>query len=140
MLGEAIAITTEAFRGKKDKGGKPYILHCLRVMMQMPRYDEELMSIAVMHDLVEDTDYSLSDLYRLGFSERVVGGVGFLTHVKGVPYEDYIKVLASNTDARLVKMADLQDNSDLTRLKGVTKKDFDRVEKYQKSFLYLSKT
>lgn len=62
-----------------------------------------------------------------------------LTHRKGVPYDDYIKMVAFNLDAVKVKLADLKDNSDITRLKGLSKKDFDRMEKYHRSFIYLSK-
>ena len=78
MLDKAIAITAEAFLGETDKGGQPYILHCLHVMNVISKQngkDPELMQIAVMHDLVEDTKYSLIDLKKMGFSFRVVAGV-----------------------------------------------------------------
>ena len=138
MLGHAIAIASEAFKGKTDKGGKPYILHCLHVMNQMPAGDEELMQIAVLHDLIEDTSWGPSNLRDLGFSERVVSALVLLTHVKDTSYDDYIKRLALNEDSRRVKLADLKHNSDITRMKGLRKKDFDRIEKYHRSFAYLS--
>lgn len=137
MLAQAIAIAATAFEDKFDKGGQPYILHCLFVMNQIPSDDHELMSIAVLHDVVEDTIYTLTDLRELGFSERIIDGVKALTHIEGVPYMDYIKIISLNPDAVLVKMADLQHNSDIMRMKGLHKKDFDRLEKYHTAMAYL---
>jgi len=140
MLSIAISITAKAFEGKKDKGGNPYILHCLRVMSGVSDTNEELMCIAVMHDLLEDCkDWNVHRLLSLGFSLRVVNALELLTHDKKVPYDDYIKKIAFNEDARRVKLSDLRDNSNITRLKGLTKKDFDRLEKYSRSYIYLSK-
>lgn len=140
MLSKAISIVAQAFEGKKDKGGKPYILHCLRVMNNVDQSDEELMCIAVLHDLLEDCiEWNAHLLLSSGFPERVVKTIEILTHDKNILYDDYIKVIALNKDARLVKLADLKDNSDISRLKGLTKKDFDRMEKYHRSFVYLSK-
>lgn len=141
MLSKAISITAQAFEGKKDKGGKPYILHCLRVMNGVNQEDSELMQIAVMHDLCEDCpkEWNEFSLISAGFSVRVVKTIGILTHDKKIPYDDYIKAIALNEDARQVKLADLRDNSNITRLKGLTKKDFDRLEKYSRSYIYLSK-
>lgn len=138
MLDKAIRIASEAFEGVYDKGGQPYILHCLYVMNQMCENDYELRSIAVMHDLIEDTEWTIGDLYNEGFSDRVVQGVMTMTHLIDESYEDYIKRISCNDDARRVKMADLKHNSDITRLKGVRKKDFARLEKYSKAYLYLS--
>jgi (p)ppGpp synthase/HD superfamily hydrolase len=140
MLAKAIAITSKAFEDKTDKAGKPYILHCLRVMSDVGQNDEELMCIAVMHDLIEDCqEWNVYLLLSAGFSERVVKTIEVLTHKKEVSYDDYIKGIALNEDARIVKLADLKDNSNITRLKGLRKKDFDRMEKYHKAFIYLSK-
>lgn len=138
-LGIAIALASEAFKNKTDKAGEPYILHCLRVMNNLHTRDKELQIIAVLHDLVEDTEYTILDLIKLGFSMRVTDALTRLTHIKSVPYDDYIKNIVGNEDARLVKLADLKDNSNITRLKGLTKSDFDRMEKYHKAFTYLSK-
>lgn len=134
----AIDIVSQAFLGKNDQGGNPYILHCLHVMYQMDPNDHDLRCIAVLHDLVEDTSWTLSDLRDRGFSARVVAGVDLLTHRDGVPYDDYIKLIAMSSDARKVKLADLKHNSDITRMKGLRKKDFDRLEKYHRAFAYLS--
>lgn len=140
MLAKAISIAAKAFEDKKDKGGKPYILHCLRVMNGVDQTDEELMTIAVLHDAIEDIpSINCNELFRMGFSERVVNAVRILTHDKDVSYDDYIKAISINADARQVKLADLRDNSNITRLKGLSKKDFDRLEKYSRSYIYLSK-
>lgn len=139
-LGLAIKIAASAFLMKTDKAGKPYILHCLRVMHKLHSDDEELNTIAVLHDLLEDVSelWSVDSLRTRGFSERVLQALLILTHKKGQTYEDYIKVVATNSDAVKVKLADLRDNSNITRLKGLRKKDFDRIEKYHKAYVYLS--
>ena len=142
MLSKAISLASQSFEGRKDKGGRPYILHCLRVMNDVDQNDEELMIIAVLHDLVEDLPekFTFFDLQsKYGFSDRIIRALQLLTHNKSVPYMDYIKAIALNKDAREVKLADLKDNSNITRLKGLTKKDLDRMEKYHMSFTYLSK-
>jgi (p)ppGpp synthase/HD superfamily hydrolase len=137
MLSASIALASKKFLDTLDKGGNPYILHCLRVMNGVDQNDEDLMCIAVMHDLVEDTDVTLDDLRSLGFSERVIRGVDTMSHRDEEDYETYIKRIALNPDAVKVKRADLIDNSNITRLKGLRKKDFDRLEKYSKAFIYL---
>lgn len=138
MLGKAIKIAAEAFENVKDKGGQPYILHCLRVMDNLHTKDEELKTIAVLHDVLEDTKITADDLRFIGFKNRVVSALEFLTHVENLSYDDYIKAISFNEDARLVKLADLKDNSDITRLKGLRKKDLERMEKYHRSYIYLS--
>lgn len=136
-LSVAIAITADAFKNRFDKGGKPYILHCLHVMNQMDKEDDELRCIAVMHDLIEDTDYEIEDLIALGFSDRVTRGIQLLTHDSKIPYMDYVTNLKSNDDARKIKMADLRHNSDITRMKGLREKDFKRLEKYHRAYSFL---
>jgi len=137
MLDKAIAIAANVFEGKYDKGGKPYVLHCIWVMNKMDVNDHELMTIAVLHDVVEDTYYTFNHLRKAGFSERVIDGVKALTHENGVPYMDYIKIIALNPDARKVKMADLDHNSRILRMKGLREKDFKRLEKYHTAYEYL---
>lgn len=139
-LATAIAIAAGSFENKTDKAGKPYILHCLRVMNSVDQNDEELMIIAVLHDLIEDTHWNRSMLLSCGFSDRVLSALSLLTHDHKQSYDDYIKNIVFSPDARSVKLADLIDNSNITRLKGLTKKDFDRMEKYHKAYTYLSKT
>jgi guanosine-3',5'-bis(diphosphate) 3'-pyrophosphohydrolase len=134
MLGNAIAFASEKHSYQLDKGGNAYILHPLRMMMRLRTSDEELMAIAVLHDVVEDCEVSFDDLRDLGMSERVVAGVAALTRRAGETYTQFIERLADNRDALLVKREDLRDNSDLTRLKGVTEKDVARMQKYMNAF------
>jgi (p)ppGpp synthase/HD superfamily hydrolase len=138
MLDKAISITAQAFEGKFDKGGEPYIIHCLMVMNQMPSNDPDLRCIAVMHDLIEDTEWEIQELAELGFSTRVTTALTLLTHDHKISYDDYIKTISLSRDATLVKLADLRHNSDIHRMKGLRKKDFERLEKYHRSFAYLS--
>lgn len=137
MLGKAIAYAAQGHIDQTDKGGNAYILHPLRLMMRLRTDDEELMQIAVLHDLVEDTTYSFSELERAGFSERVLAALNLLTHNHDDSYEDYIEQIATNIDAIKVKMEDLKDNSDITRLKGISDKDLLRTRKYHRAYVYL---
>lgn len=138
MLGRAIAIASHAFRENKDKSGKPYILHCLWVMDRVRHLGEDYMIAAVLHDLVEDTHWTFEMLGDEGFSNEVLQALMFLTHDKKEPYDKYIERLAHNEIARQVKLRDLEHNSKITRLKGLSKKDFDRIEKYHKAYTYLN--
>jgi (p)ppGpp synthase/HD superfamily hydrolase len=123
--------------GQFDKSGKTYILHCLTVMQYLETEDEELMCIALGHDLLEDTNVTKEELLRLGFSDRVVNGIVALTKVKGQSYEEYKQSVFANEDAMRVKMCDLRHNSDIRRLKGVTEKDLARLKKYHQFYLEL---
>jgi len=142
-LALAISITAKAFENKLDKGGQPYILHCLRVMNAVDD-DEDTKCGAVMHDLVEDTDekseinYTFELLTKLGFSDKTIGIMHLVTHQKSTDYMEYIKAIAVSDEATKIKLADLRDNSDITRLKGLGKKDLDRMEKYHRAYIYLS--
>jgi len=138
MLGKAIALAAKVHEHQKDKGGKAYILHPMRLMMRLRTNDEELMAIAILHDVVEDSDITLDDLMSMGFSFRVVNGVDGLTKRDGESYESFVRRCATNEDSRLVKIEDLKDNSDITRLKGIGKKDIERMEKYHRAYLYLT--
>lgn len=142
-LAKAIALAARVFENKVDKSGKPYILHCLRVMNHVNQDDEEEMQIAILHDVVEDTikdpePITIEGLYKMGFSDKVVRIVKILTHDPAMPYDDYIKNISMEPVAVRIKKADLKDNSDITRLKGLRKKDFDRMEKYHKAWVYLT--
>jgi len=128
-LEKAILIATQAHAGQVDKGGNPYILHPLRIMLRMNT--EETMIAAVLHDVLEDTDVTADDLLKAGMSREVVAGVVALTRREGETYMDFIKRTKQDPIARLVKLADLEDNCDLTRLPNPTKEDFDRVERYK---------
>ncbi len=138
-LDRAISIAAQAFEGKHDKSGRPYILHCITVMRAIERSDadDEQMIIAILHDIIEDTNWTAERLQEEGFSVRVVTALGCLTHLEGEDYDAYIRRIATNHDARKVKLADLRHNSDIMRLKGLREKDFRRMEKYQRSYEYL---
>ena len=138
ILGTAISIASICHHDQIDKAGKAYILHPLRMMMRLRTNDEELMCIAILHDAIEDSELTLEDLQELGMPYRVIDGVDSLSRRDGESYENFIKRCALNPDAKRVKLEDLRDNSDITRLKGLRKKDFARLEKYSKAFIYLS--
>lgn len=131
MLDAMLVLAVTMHSGQFDKAGKPYILHVLTVMNKLRSDDEELNCIALGHDLVEDTGTTYSELYTMGFSERVVAGIRCLTKVPGQTNEEYLQNIKSNVDAIRVKLCDLEHNSDIRRLKGLTEKDFKRLQKYQ---------
>lgn len=133
----AIAITSERFVGVTDKSGQPYILHCLTVMLNT-NGDDCTKCAAVMHDLLEDTPTKASELTGLGFSDKTIGLLNLLTHHPGTEYMDYIKAISVSPEATQIKLRDLEHNSNITRLKGLRKKDLDRIEKYHRAYIYLS--
>jgi len=137
MLSKMLLLATTRHDGQFDKGGKPYILHPLKVMYYLKTDDEELMCIALGHDLIEDTPTTYSELKEAGFSDRVIEGIRCLTKVKGETYTEYKDRVKSNPDAILVKLCDLRHNTDIRRLKGVTEKDIERMARYQHFFLEL---
>jgi len=139
QLALAIKLAAEGHIDQVDKGGKPYILHPIKVMHYLKTDDMELMSIGVLHDVVEDTPLSLTDLRDMGFSDRVVEGVRLLTKVSGISDDQYISAIKMNVDATRVKLADLRHNSDVRRLKGMTDKDLLRMRKYHGMYLELEK-
>ncbi len=112
-LEDAIALAAHAHRGQVDKGGQPYILHVLRVMLRQE--DETARFAAVLHDVLEDTQVTLADLRSAGYSEPVCAAVDCLTRRSGETYEEMIERVATNPLARQVKLADLADNLDPNR-------------------------
>ena len=112
MLDTAIKYAAIAFEGKFDKGGHPYILHCLHVMGQMPEEDHDLRCIAVLHDIVEDTDWTV-DRIRHIFNDRIANGVRQMTHVEGESYGEYLCRIGESYDACMVKLADLNTSKGL---------------------------
>ena len=135
MLDKMLVIVTNAHHGQFDKGGRPYILHPLRVMSFLKEDDEELQCIALGHDVIEDTSVTYEDLRAAGISERVIVGIEALTKQKGYSYDDYKKQVFANVDAMRVKLCDLRHNTDIRRLKGVTEKDIARMAKYHTFYL-----
>lgn len=139
MLDKAIAIVAEAFLGKYDKGGVPYIEHCIHVMRKVKHLGSEAQIAAVMHDLLEDRPdiWTAERLIEEGFDPHTVSLVVLLTHLPNEPYMDYIMRISVSPVARAIKMADLRHNSDIHRMKGLRDKDFERLKKYHKAYAYL---
>lgn len=140
MLDKAIQIAVQAHAGQLDKGGNPYILHPLWVMNQVRHLGEDYMIVAVLHDVVEDSENqseTYNKIIKEGFNQNVMYALALVTHDKETPYDDYIKAIATNPIAKAVKLKDLEHNSKITRLKGLRKKDFDRLEKYHRAYIYL---
>lgn len=128
-LERALVIAAEAHQGTTDKGGAPYILHPLRLMQQMTTTDERI--VALLHDVVEDSPWTLDALRAEGFFEEVVSAVDGLTRREGESYEDFIERGAANPLARRVKLADIEDNMDVRRLVEIGEKDLERLQRYQ---------
>ena len=137
LLNKMLVLATNAHSGQYDKGGKPYILHPIKVMHYLRSEDEELQCIALGHDVIEDTDTSYTQLVELGFTDRIIGGIRCLTKLPGETYDEYKSRVMSNVDAMQVKLADLRHNSDIRRLKNktITDKDIARTVKYQQFYL-----
>ena len=135
MLGTMLVIATNAHAGQFDRGGAPYILHPLKVMHYLKSDDEELMCMALGHDVIEDTAVTYQDLRSAGISERVIAGIRALTKQPGQTYEEYKAGVFASEDAMRVKLADLRHNTDIRRLKGVTEKDIARMAKYHMFYM-----
>jgi hypothetical protein len=136
---KALQLAAKAHEGQKDKEGLPYILHPLRVMMSVE--GEEAQIVAVLHDVIEDTSVTADDLRQAGFGEKLVAAVLCVTHRKDEPYADYVVRCQGNDVARRVKLADLEDNSRLSRtilrpqrLQG----DLARIRRYVLSYKFLT--
>ncbi len=130
-LERAIAIAATAHEGQVDKAGAPYVLHPLRMMLRLSNTDERI--TAVLHDVVEDCGVSLETLRTEGFSERVVEAIDAVTRRPEESYDAFVLRAASNPIGRRVKLVDLQDNSDLSRIASPTTHDYERVEKYRRA-------
>jgi (p)ppGpp synthase/HD superfamily hydrolase len=138
-LEKAIELAARAHAGQRDKSGQCYLLHPLRVMLR--QQSEEAMMVAVLHDVVEDTDLTLDDLREAGFSEWVLEAVRLVTHDKKESYADFVARCAAHPLARAVKLADVEDNSRLDRnllRPGSLKRDLKRIARYKLSYKFLS--
>ena len=135
MLERAIGLALEFHRGQIDKAGRPYILHPLRLMVAMT--SEEARVVAVLHDVVEDSEATFEDLAALGLSEEALAALRLLTHHDDdgseANYFAYVARVKANPLARVVKLADLADNLDVSRLPSLTERDSRRLNKYLKA-------
>lgn len=130
-LERAIQIATQAHAGQIDKAGEPYILHPLRVMFNMETIEQKI--VAVLHDVVEDCKdkgWTLERLEKEGFNQNVLDAVKAVSKVDGEELESYLKRVESNRLALAVKLKDLKDNMDMTRISNPTDKDLDRIRRY----------
>ncbi len=128
-LERAIEIAAKAHSGQQDKAGEPYILHPVRVMLRVTTEQERI--AAVLHDVVEDTDVSLDELRGEGFAEAVIQAIDALTKREGESRIDAAHRAAANTIARIVKLADNAENSDLSRIANPTERDLARMKEYE---------
>ncbi len=128
---KAMQLCFAAHKDQVDKSGMPYVFHPFHLAEQMA--DELTTVAALLHDVVEDSQYTFEDLRQMGFPEEVLDALALLTHDDGTPYLDYVARLKHNPIARAVKLADLRHNSDLTRLDHVDVRAWQRVEKYRKA-------
>jgi (p)ppGpp synthase/HD superfamily hydrolase len=138
LLEKAIAIAVEAHHGKKDRGGAPYILHTLRVMFRVDTEDEKI--VAILHDVVEDhgDKWPVHRLRDAGFPEQILDALAGVTKHHGETYEQFVERSAANPISRAVKIADLEDNLDIRRLKEITEKDRDRLNRYLAAYRRLT--
>ena len=132
---KAMKLCYEAHKDQVDKSGLPYVFHPAHVAEQMT--DEATTIVALLHDVVEDTDYTLEDLAAEGFGKDILEAVALMTHEDDVPYLDYVAKLKNNPIARAVKLADLAHNSDLSRIGEIDEETRKRLEKYKKAIALL---
>ena len=131
-IDDALRIAVRVHAGAVDKAGQPYILHPLRVMLRVSTEAERI--VAILHDVVEDSDVTLDDLRAEGFSDEVVDAVDHVTRRDGESYEAFIERIAPHPLARRVKIADLEDNMDVTRLVVLDERGAERMQRYLRSW------
>lgn len=134
----ALELAIEKHKNQTDKSGKPYILHPLHVMETVQSDDAKI--VAILHDIIEDTDVTEEDLLKAGLSKHIVDAIVMLSKPYDEDYMDYVKKVASNPLAKEVKLADLQHNMDLRRLSTLKERDLVRNRKYQIAYHYLINT
>lgn len=137
-LERAIAIAAEAHAGQEDKAHQPYILHPLRVMLRVRSAEERI--VAVLHDVVEDTPWTLEQLAAEGFSPAVIAGLDAVTRRDGEDYLPFVERAATDPIGRVVKRADLMDNLDVGRITSPTERDLARLERYRAALRLLEES
>lgn len=131
----ALSIATDAHRGQKDKGGADYITHPIRVANGCVTNEEKI--VALLHDVLEDTDINEEYLIKMGFPGFIIDAIKSVTRKRGEHYEDFIERCSLDAIGIKVKLEDLRDNMDVSRLKNLNEKDFERLKKYHKAYWYL---
>ena len=148
MLAKAIALAAQAHVDQVDRAGQPYILHPLRMMMRLATQSaalrteerEDAQIVAILHDVVEDTPTTLDDLRAAGFAERILAAIDCVTRREEESYDEFVTRSQSNPLARLVKLADLEDNMDLKRIGMLTDDDVARLNRYHRAWRRLQTT
>ena len=128
-LEQAISLAAKQHEGQVDKANAPYILHPLRVMLNVPTIEHKI--VAVLHDILEDTETTIEDLYQFGFQQHIIDAIVALTKKQGETRLEAAQRARQNPIARVVKLADINDNMDLSRISSPTSKDFERLNEYQ---------
>ena len=136
MTKKALKLCFEAHKEQVDKSGLPYVFHPFHLAEQME--SEETTVVALLHDVVEDTNYTIEDLTAMGFDKAVTDAIALMTHADGVDYMDYVRAIKENPIAKAVKLADLTHNSELSRLDIIDEKALQRVKKYKEAIKILS--
>jgi (p)ppGpp synthase/HD superfamily hydrolase len=138
LIEKSLAIALRAHTGAIDKAGRAYILHPLRIMAKMATDTE--MSVALLHDVIEDSDITADDLLAEGIPEQVVTAVLCLTIQADESYQDFVLRASQNPVARKVKIADIEDNLNVLRIRNLTEKDLARITKYHAAWHLLNQT
>ena len=136
MTKKALKLCFEAHKEQVDKSGLPYVFHPFHLAEQME--SEETTVVALLHDVVEDTNYTIEDLSAMGFDKAVTDAIALMTHADGVDYMDYVRAIKENPIAKAVKLADLTHNSDLSRMDIIDEKALQRAKKYKEAIKILS--
>jgi (p)ppGpp synthase/HD superfamily hydrolase len=138
MTKKAMQISFQAHKDQVDKSGIPYIFHPIHLAEQMET--EEAVIVALLHDVVEDTNWSTNELEQEGFSKDIIDALLLLTHSAEIEYLDYIGKIkqSSNQYAKIVKIADLKHNSDISRFDHIDDAISKRIEKYTKAISILT--
>lgn len=134
---KALLLSFSAHKDQVDKSGMPYVYHPFHLAEQMD--SEDTVTVALLHDVVEDTNYTIEDIIAMGFPKSVTDALALMTHDKTVPYMDYVAKIKTNPIAKAVKLADLRHNSDTSRLDTIDEKTFHRIRKYSEAIALLEK-
>ena len=135
LLRKALDIATNAHKDQIDKAGKPYIVHAIRVSERCITIEEKI--VALLHDVIEDTEITPTTLLSEGFPEHIVEAILSVTKQENENYDDFVKRCSANRIGKVVKIHDLEDNMDITRLKELTENDLQRLNRYLKAYYYL---
>ena len=135
LYDRALRIAIRAHEGQQDKSGREYVMHPIRVAERCK--DTRAKIVALLHDTIEDTDVTIEYLRKEGFPEEIIDAVLSVTKQEGENYEDFVRRAARNAIGRQVKIADLEDNMDIRRLKEIKEEDVARLRKYLSAWQYL---